>query len=306
LRPAVAAFASRACARLVPRGTSVGPAMIFIVDDDPSIRKSLTRLLRSAGREARSFASAAEFLHDLDAAGADVGCVILDVHMPGMSGPELQEVVNRREPPVPVIVLTATDDADLRAMAVAAGVTKVLGKPCSSRVLLGAVAEAIGQARPPSPPFIAPPAKTATASGESGSRRTGMDDPDNFTREDRCGLYRPTGSVSFDGAVALVRAAIAAARRNGLPDLLVDTTALTGFASPDTFGRFLAAVEWATEAKSGVRLAMVARQEMIHPQKFGVLVAANRGLMSNIFPTEAEARAWLAEPSGSPPPPLPF
>jgi hypothetical protein len=50
---------------------------------------------------------------------------------------------------------------------------------------------------------------------------------------------------------------------------------------------------------------MVARAEMIHPQKFGVLVATNRGLVSNIFTTEAEARAWLAEPPGDPPLPLP-
>ena len=121
-----------------------------------------------------------------------------------------------------------------------------------------------------------------------------MDDPDHFVLEEGRGLYRPVGTVSFDEAVALVRAAIAAARRNQVRDLLVDTTALTGFPSPDTFERFLAAVEWAEEARGRVRLAMVARAEMIHPQKFGVLVAANRGLVSNIFTTEAEARAWLA------------
>jgi CheY-like chemotaxis protein len=280
--------------------------MIFIVDDDPSIRRSLTRLLRSAGYEARPFGNAAEFLHDLDVAGTAVGCVILDVHMPSRSGPDLQDVINRRVPPVPVIVLTATDDADLRATAVAAGVARVLRKPCNSTVLLEAVAEAAGQPPPPSPPFPGPPARTTTASGESGSRGTGMHDPDNFVLEKGRALYRPIGSVSFDEAVALVRAAIAAARRNRLPDLLVDTTELTGFASPDTFQRFLAAVEWAQEAKSGVRLAMVARPEMIHPQKFGVLVAANRGMVSNIFTTETAARAWLAEPSGCPPPPLPL
>jgi CheY-like chemotaxis protein len=280
--------------------------MIFIVDDDPSVRRSLTRLLRSAGYEARPSACAAEFLHDLDAAGAAAACVMLDVHMPGASGPGLLEVIRRRVPPVPVIVLTATDDADLRAMAVAAGVAKVLRKPCNSRVLLGAVAEAIGQSPPPSPPFAGLPAKTATLSDEPGSATTGMDEPEDFFQEDGRGLYRPTGSVSFDEAVDLVRGAIAAARKNRLRDLLVDTTKLTGFASPDTFERFLAVVEWVKEARSGVRLAMVARPEMIHPQKFGVLVAANRGLVSNIFTTEAEARAWLADPSAYPPPPLPL
>ena len=107
------------------------------------------------------------------------------------------------------------------------------------------------------------------------------------------GLFRPVGSVSFDEAVALVCAAIAAARSQQLRELLVDTTALIGFSSPDTFQRFLAAVQWAEEAHGQLRLAMVALPEMIDPQKFGVTVAANRGLVSNIFTTEAEALAWL-------------
>ena len=63
--------------------------------------------------------------------------------------------------------------------------------------------------------------------------------------------------------------------------------------SPDIFERFLAAVAWAEESRARVHLALVARAEMIHPQKFGVLVAANLGLVSNIFTTEVEARAWL-------------
>ena len=120
-----------------------------------------------------------------------------------------------------------------------------------------------------------------------------MADLAGFAAVDHRGLYRPAGSVSFDQAVDLVREAIATARAKELDELLVDTTAWTGFASPDTFQRFLAAVAWAEEARGRLRLAMVARPEMIDPRKFGVLVAANRGLVSNIFPTEAEARAWL-------------
>ena len=120
-----------------------------------------------------------------------------------------------------------------------------------------------------------------------------MDELDGFILEEGRGLYRPVGSVSFDEAVALVRAAIAAARSNQIRDLLIDTTALTGFPSPDTFQRFLAVVGWADEASGSVCLAMVARAEMIDPQKFGITVATNRGLVSNIFTTAAEARAWL-------------
>jgi hypothetical protein len=114
-----------------------------------------------------------------------------------------------------------------------------------------------------------------------------------FLMEGDRGLYRPVGSVGFDEAVSRIRAAIACACSARATDLLVDTTALIGFPSPDTLQRFLAAVAWAEEATGRLRLAMVARAEMIDPEKFGVTVARNRGLVSNIFTTEAEARAWL-------------
>ncbi len=120
-----------------------------------------------------------------------------------------------------------------------------------------------------------------------------MEKLDGFVIEEGRGFYRPVASVSFDGVVVLVRAAIAAARRNKVRDLLVDTTALTGFPPPELFQRYLAAVAWSDEAEGGIRLAMVAEAEMIHPQKFGVIVAAGRGLVSNIFTTEVVARAWL-------------
>jgi hypothetical protein len=120
-----------------------------------------------------------------------------------------------------------------------------------------------------------------------------LDGLDGFSMEGTRGLYRPVGCVSFDEAVARVRTAIATACSNRAVDLLVDTTALTGFPSPNTFQRFLAAVDWAEEAVGRLRLVMVARAEMIDPTKFGVTVAANRGLVSNIFTTETEARAWL-------------
>jgi hypothetical protein len=120
-----------------------------------------------------------------------------------------------------------------------------------------------------------------------------LDAPDGFSTEGSRGVYRPAGLVSFGEAVARVRAAVSAACACRAEDLLVDTTGLTGFPAPDTFQRFLAAVAWADEAAGRVRLAMVARPEMIDPNKFGVTVAANRGLVSNIFATEAEARGWL-------------
>jgi len=120
-----------------------------------------------------------------------------------------------------------------------------------------------------------------------------MTKPDGLIIENGRGVYRPVGAVSFEKAVDWVATAIAVARSNGARDLLVDVSALTGFRSPNTFQRFLAAVAWAEEAEGTLRLAMVARAEMIDPQKIGVTVAANRGLVSNIFTTEAEAVAWL-------------
>jgi CheY-like chemotaxis protein len=260
--------------------------MILIVDDDLSVRTSLMRLLRSAGYQARAFANAQECIDDVDPAAPPVQCVILDLHMPGMSGLNLQDLINRRHPAVPVIVLSATDDDELRARAQTAGAAKVLRKPCDPKILLAAIAEAIGQ----SPRPLSPVKPDITA---AGGVEIAAADPDSFVVSEAHAHFRPAGSVSFETTVALVRAAIAAARRARVRDLLVDTTALVGFPSPDTFERFLAAVEWAEEAKGGVHLAMVARPEMIHPERFGVLVAANRGLVSNIFPTEAEARAWL-------------
>jgi len=111
-------------------------------------------------------------------------------------------------------------------------------------------------------------------------------------------IYRPVGTVSFDEAVARVSSAIRLARSAEAEDLLVDTTQWNGFPSPKTFQRFLAAVEWAEEAGGRLRLAMVARREMIDPQKFGVTVATNHGLVSNIFSTDEEARVWLASKRG--------
>ena len=122
-----------------------------------------------------------------------------------------------------------------------------------------------------------------------------MEEPVGFTWEGSRAVYRPAGSVTFDEAVVLVRTAIGVAYSGQGKDLLVDTTALTGFPSPDTFQRFLAAVAWAEQAEGRLRLAMVARPEMIDPQKFGVTVAPNRGLISNIFPSDSEARRWLDE-----------
>src|SRR5688572_9559030 len=98
--------------------------MVFIVDDDPSVRTSLTRLMRSAGHEARAFADAEAYLQAVGAAGTGVDWLIPDLHMPGMSGLDLQEVINSQACPVPVIVLTGSEDAALHEIPMAAGAMK--------------------------------------------------------------------------------------------------------------------------------------------------------------------------------------
>ena len=125
-------------------------------------------------------------------------------------------------------------------------------------------------------------------------REGALDELEGFELEGSRAFYRPVGPVSFAQAVAMVRAAIAAARSSGAADLLIDGTGLTGFSPPSTPKRFFAVEEWADEARGvAMPVALVVRAEMIHPEKFGVTVAANRGLASEIFASEPEARAWL-------------
>jgi hypothetical protein len=105
--------------------------------------------------------------------------------------------------------------------------------------------------------------------------------------------YRPTGQVSLEQMVELVTSAIAFAHDQQQRKLLVVTSGITGFKPPTLATRYYFIQKWASVANGVVILAIVARPEMIEPQKFGVTVAANRGLRSNIFESEEEALAWL-------------
>lgn len=105
--------------------------------------------------------------------------------------------------------------------------------------------------------------------------------------------YRPAASVALGEAVELIDRAIAFARDQGLDESLVDITGLTGFDPPTLAERYSLIQQWAETAAGRLRLAMVARPEMVDPQKFGVTVAANRGLVADVFTSEPEAEAWL-------------
>ena len=115
-------------------------AVVAVVDDDRSIRESLPQLLKAYGHAVRAFASAEEFLASDCVDLTD--CLILDVSMPGMSGPELQaELAKRRR--IPIIFITATVDKGIRSQVLAAGAIDFLYKPFSEEALLKALDAAL-------------------------------------------------------------------------------------------------------------------------------------------------------------------
>jgi len=107
------------------------------------------------------------------------------------------------------------------------------------------------------------------------------------------GFYRPIAQVSFEQAVDMVAQAIASARDMGLADMLANTTGLTGFTPPSVFARYGMSTKWAQSAGSTLRVALIAREELIDRQKIGVLMMQNRGGTGDVFSNEAEALAWL-------------
>jgi len=121
-----------------------GPT-VFIIDDDPSVRKSLSRLVRSLGFGSESFASAEEFLGRERYDG--VGCIVLDVRMPGLSGMELQNELVKGEFSMPIIFITGHGDIPMSVQAMKKGAVDFLPKPFDDDELLEAVQKAIEKDR---------------------------------------------------------------------------------------------------------------------------------------------------------------
>ncbi len=120
-------------------------AIVFVVDDDASVRHSTERLVRSLGFAIQTFASAREFLDG--ARSEKPGCLVLDVHMPGLSGLDLQRELAQRGLEIPIIFLTGHGDIPMTVRAMKAGAVEFLTKPVKSRVLLDAIRAAIERAR---------------------------------------------------------------------------------------------------------------------------------------------------------------
>jgi FixJ family two-component response regulator len=115
-------------------------SLVSVVDDDESVRESLPDLLRQFGFAAQAFSSAEAFLGS--EAVRDTGCLILDVAMPGMSGPDLQQELARRRHVIPIVFITAQGDEGVRPRLLARGAVECLLKPFSESALLDALAAA--------------------------------------------------------------------------------------------------------------------------------------------------------------------
>lgn len=115
--------------------------IIHVVDDDDSFRTAVMRLLRAAGYEVRGYPSAGEFL--MANTGSTTGCVVLDVHMPGPSGLDLQAAFSAKDDGLPIIFLTGHGDIPMSVRAMKAGAVDFLTKPLEREALLNAVQNAL-------------------------------------------------------------------------------------------------------------------------------------------------------------------
>jgi FixJ family two-component response regulator len=117
--------------------------VIAVIDDDASVRRALQRLLQAAGFTVETFATACEFLEADD--WAQTACLVLDVHLPGMSGFQLREHLEASGVPIPIVFITAYDDMSTRERVHRAGAVGYLRKPFDQDTLIEAIRRAIGQ-----------------------------------------------------------------------------------------------------------------------------------------------------------------
>jgi FixJ family two-component response regulator len=116
-------------------------SLVSVVDDDESVRESLPDLLREFGFAAEAFSSAEAFL--ASDVVRETSCLLLDVAMPGMSGPELQQELIRRRRDIPIVFITASGDESVRPRLLAEGAVECLFKPLSETALLDALNAAL-------------------------------------------------------------------------------------------------------------------------------------------------------------------
>lgn len=116
-------------------------SLVSVVDDDESVRESLPDLLRELGYDVRAFTSAEEFLESAEM--SRTRCLILDIAMPGMTGPELQHELALRACSIPIVFITANGEATSRTRLLARGASECLFKPFTETALLDALTAAL-------------------------------------------------------------------------------------------------------------------------------------------------------------------
>jgi RNA polymerase sigma factor (sigma-70 family) len=121
------------------------PALVFLIDDDASVRKGVSRLLRSAGYKCETFASASDFLEREQHPGPT--CLIVDVRMPGLNGMELQEALVQRRREEQLVFITGHGDISMCSQAMKAGAVDFLPKPFGDDQLLECVERALSRSR---------------------------------------------------------------------------------------------------------------------------------------------------------------
>ena len=116
-------------------------SLVAVVDDDESVRESLPDLLRQFGMAVRAFSSAEAFL--VSEVVGETRCLILDIAMPGMSGPDLQRELMQRRQEIPIVFITGNGDRAIRPFLLQQGAVECLFKPFSETALLDAVNAAL-------------------------------------------------------------------------------------------------------------------------------------------------------------------
>jgi FixJ family two-component response regulator len=119
--------------------------VVFVLDDDPSVRRSLARLIRSVGFEARTFASATEFLEREPT--SEPSCLVMDVRMPGLSGLDLQEALSAEGSTAPIVMITGHGSVPMSVRAMRRGAVDFLQKPFEDQAIIDAIREAVERGR---------------------------------------------------------------------------------------------------------------------------------------------------------------
>lgn len=119
----------------------MSPLLVAVVDDEEPVRKALGRLLRAAGLAADCYASGQEFLKAVDL--GNPSCLVLDLHMPGLSGFEVLQRLHARGPRLPTIIITGHDEPENEVRCLAAGAVAYMRKPFDDNVLLETIDRAV-------------------------------------------------------------------------------------------------------------------------------------------------------------------